>query len=432
MRSSSDSYSPTLEDTSPIKSPFPIRRSPSPIRGPYPKRKSPSLKKRFHQFNPIPEIRGITKVEIPIELKDEPYSYEPSGYKVEILVPRPRFLFDISKHEVNVYVGRDMVSSGGTKLKHNEDLPAKHISNVSVLTVYDTYGLDVTYAYLNYLYHNKFYERHPLWLSIYLMGSYVAMTDKYIEVEDATDAEVLMSISMILLELVQREAEKFKPLASEPASRNLPPELIARIIGSTRLSKDVSKQVMRNKCSSIPKPEDMLGWSDWPDTLAYHIEGWSRLDFRAIDDREVDTQLAFYLKRIVSSNRFILGIAETQDMEQERGERVAAVSLHSYYAYFKYIGCNWRQSLDLVISDLRKKIIPVTDDTLEDLCAWTIQLHSDIGYWPGEGDFLQAYREYRSSNKRISQEEEFSIDDLENRFIFLIDKCKNYDFSNTQ
>lgn len=182
------------------------------------------------ELRSLPDI-GTKRVDINAypELLNEPYSYEPNDYRPELRVVRRHFTFGI---------GTDKRA----RMNRNEIRPTKAETNCSVLNIYDTYGLDVTYAFLDHIYHTKLYRAHPDWLLVYLESSFSHITGTSLPYIADPAHSAYRTITSILLELALIDDRTFKP-DYELQPMSLLPELVARITMSRRVSKEVSMTV---------------------------------------------------------------------------------------------------------------------------------------------------------------------------------------------
>ncbi|CAH6420643.1 Hypothetical protein POVR2_LOCUS213, partial [uncultured virus] len=110
----------------------------------------------------------------------------------------------------------------------------KSTSNASILNIYDTYGLDVTYAFLEHIYQNKYYESYQTYLSVYLEGSYYHLTGSIIQLNTDSDALVFLYFTLIILELFKREQKKIK-LHYDIDNADLPIELLSKITDRSKV-----------------------------------------------------------------------------------------------------------------------------------------------------------------------------------------------------
>lgn len=105
----------------------------------------------------------------PDELLNEPFSDTDNGLRPELIVSRPSFHFCIAPDGcppgLRCLVGHSVLSREDTRAA-----PKKSDSFCSVLSVYDTYGLDITLEYLRYLEYVKAFESAD-WTELYLIGS---------------------------------------------------------------------------------------------------------------------------------------------------------------------------------------------------------------------------------------------------------------------
>lgn len=129
---------------------------------------------------------------LPLELLNEPFADNDNGLRVEIIVSRPLFWFEISMPLTRVRIGRREVICVSTSR-----YPAKHTSNVSLQTVYDTYGLVITLLFMKHL--RSLSEVDEKSIYAYIEGSARA-PDLIVE----TDERDLV-VDAILDELVRRQ-----------------------------------------------------------------------------------------------------------------------------------------------------------------------------------------------------------------------------------
>ena len=109
------------------------------------------------------------------ELSNESFSFvfHDNGYRPEITVARPAFYSEINDYYVQALVQDGEMwfhvsSLDDNQLDDDEELPEKCTSEVSILNVYDTYGLDISLVFLRYLRLHKIWRRHWQWLHVYL------------------------------------------------------------------------------------------------------------------------------------------------------------------------------------------------------------------------------------------------------------------------
>ncbi|CAH6421338.1 Hypothetical protein POVR2_LOCUS352 [uncultured virus] len=207
----------------------------------------------------MPDI-GAKKVVLPAELLNEPFAFEGqhNGLKPEITTARPRFVMYITKKSTYYTIG----SSEAEIYDRGSRVPQKNICNVSVLNVYDTYGLDVAYAFLHYICINKLYSNCESYLMTYLAGSLDHMTGSAMGYYSSDrDAEMFIDlcVARILTELLRRQ-RLIEP-SYEIQSASLPIEIVAKIVNSLRISKQLSEHVLLSRRAELPTLRLVAGWS---------------------------------------------------------------------------------------------------------------------------------------------------------------------------
>lgn len=175
------------------------------------------------------------RVDLPEELCSEPFGERDNG-RAEIIVSRPEFLFELHPEHILVSIHdrfAQFISHCSRPWLHRLQ---RRKTNMSVLSVYDTYGFLIACAYLERLaslsargYHTE--------IEAYLTASLRAM-----DVDPPHHGHLTVLINMIATELLRRE--EMMPVVTNPdklVQVNMPPELVARITCSMRLSKAVTQ-----------------------------------------------------------------------------------------------------------------------------------------------------------------------------------------------
>ncbi|CAH6419532.1 Hypothetical protein POVR2_LOCUS36 [uncultured virus] len=182
---------------------------------------------------------------LPAGLENEPYSYEDSGARLEIVVKRPKFHFEVTYEEISVSVDGVIIATDKYGCpNYDEELPQKCTSNVSLLTIYDTCGLEAVHLFVG----EVLLRCRPTWAYVYLRGSYAALGLTHTEEIDTRtrwkgwEGGISYLYSLISAELTRRELGSVRlPYAIVP--REVPEEVLALITNSQRLSKSISDYV---------------------------------------------------------------------------------------------------------------------------------------------------------------------------------------------
>lgn len=311
------------------------------------------------------------------ELLNEPYSYEPDSndQRPEFAVSRPRYLFKIDQNEVSAVIGSEVVDELYFDMGVYERLPVKASTNFSVLNVYDTYGLAVTYAFLKTIYHTKFYQAHADWLTLYLKSSFQHITGTRLPFVHAEE-EAYFIITSILLQLVVREQRVFRP-DFQLRQMALPAEIVGRITGSERVSKAVGQTARQVRCSSLPSPEDVSGMSPYRGTHRRKVQFPSVESIVSIDE---DKSMVYMIERALGGGYYVMR-EEFDDQPELHGYGtgvLVAESLHSYYAAFSRRRCDGAAGVELLLSDLERRLSAVTDENVAEAMGWITQLLADL------------------------------------------------------
>ena len=181
---------------------------------------------------------------IPVELLNEPCSYDDSGYRVEILVKRPVFHFEIGDENISVSVGGVSVdispylSKDVPDLQNDEEPLSKSTSNVSLLTIYDTYGLETVHLFVSQV----LLTCRPSWSYVYLMGCCAALDVPYSQPPNdwrSYEHRVTQLYSLCAAELTRRELASLR-LSYSISPIEVIPEIVALITGNRKISSKVT------------------------------------------------------------------------------------------------------------------------------------------------------------------------------------------------
>lgn len=193
---------------------------------------------------------GCVEVQLPIELLNQPFTLEDNGHRMlnTSRVQRASFSFEITHKEVQFRVG-DISYSVTVEVNM---LLAKTKSNISVITIYDQYGLSVTYEFLKHLHQVKGKHQfwNPAWLSAYLDASLLALNPE-LKVDLATIScldDIAVKSSYLLNELAHLDSLQLKMTEElQQADCNMPAEILALITNNPTLSKSIYDSVQQER-----------------------------------------------------------------------------------------------------------------------------------------------------------------------------------------
>lgn len=63
---------------------------------------------------------------------------------------------------------------------------------------------------------------------------------------------------------------------------------------------------------------------------------------------------------------------------------IACQSLYKYSSYYSNLGCNVTASMQSFLLHLRSRLLPVSDQTVLELCCWVVQLVTDLNRFDTE------------------------------------------------
>lgn len=336
-------------------------------------------KERKDNLQGLPQFLDATRalVELPFELDNEPYSYYDTELRSEIVKPRSRFLFEVSNDSYSSKVGHKFLSARSSPAV----VPEKHETNVSLLTVYDTYGLEVAYAFLHRIYYHKFLKTAPRWLVGYLEACLIQLQPSYIPdhgnifsgsaSERVYAYQALYLSSEILRELEQLENNKFIVpetiyRRSSPTSQvQLPVDILSRIVPSTRLSKQIRSDVKQQRCLEVPRTEELV--DNNPVLL---------LDNNLFTSYSTGLDKYVYLSIEQDDYRLFSTIEDEEPYAATVQDKVNSVA--SYRSAYKSRDCNVNQAVTLMLQGVRDRLQFVTDQNTDEICAWIVNLTADL------------------------------------------------------
>ncbi|CAH6420348.1 Hypothetical protein POVR2_LOCUS132 [uncultured virus] len=317
-------------------------------------------------------------IELPLELLNEPYTDTDNGYRPEIVVRRRKYYYS------------DPYSS------------KKQSTKLSILNIYDTYGLGITLLFLDHLEQNY----HPSRLYVYIQDACVLLGCDRDEVPDSLADQ----LAFIRDELTRR-AEMWPKITGPDCTVSMPIELVAKITGSERISHEVTKHVWINR-HIVPSPELIVAeiydsWSvfKYANGLYTYCSTYSHLQLEKKDNKYVLTDLGVDYMPCVS--------------EGDNGEpEIVGCSLSSYYLWFNSIGCKPDKQMKLLLDSLRDKFQVLNESNVEQACAWLLSL-TDIHIQLSKAD-----------SDRLVTEEELTMDELRDNILLLIAEARHFPFQN--
>lgn len=327
-------------------------------------------------MNAFPPLIGIESVPVPIELLNEPFSWKDDGLRSQVIstVKRGRFLFMITENGALSTIDGRVIARGTTKggsgrsreqRLNKWDLPQKSGTNLSVISIYDMYGLEVACAFIKHIYFYKSDRDQPEWLETYLLGSLGVIWP------EATYGHVERSLvylcTALILQLKLLDDAQPRMIGQLKEGSQLPPELLAKITGSTLLSKEITDVVNIGRC----------GLPDY----TWLEENYVQPNTRRLDDGSYtlvysDDNSALQLIR--RRMRFSLENVKMSAYSHsyDRAIRVA-YSIDDYAKWFQQRGCDSDRYVTKMLEDLKKRTSHVTEENLEEVCAWIVQLTYD-------------------------------------------------------
>lgn len=230
-------------------------------------------------------------VVLPSELENEPFSTHDTGVRSEINhINQPRALFHCRMREshgditivCNVNgVKRSMLSGMSSFYRSQYSTVTvrwKMSTQISMLDVYDNYGLSVVIAYIDRLLSSDIARHQPVWVAAYLVVSleivdsgpasessqlWTGIRMQSIKVSEVIDRARTALISYMT---VDSRSRSHAPDELTSIHVELPIELLARIINSIRVSKEIAKLVTQTRLARELLPGEMSCYASRPHT----------------------------------------------------------------------------------------------------------------------------------------------------------------------
>lgn len=317
-------------------------------------------------------------VALPAELLNEPYSYADNGDRPERKIFRSTFIFVAYPcGAASCSIGQDEVDTPSPEYTVGPH-PKKDSSCFSVVDVYDTYGLDITLAYLDWLQSDR-NKPNTVWLATYLRGSLAVLDLDSLKTEMSTDVAHLSG--RMESALVSHDREQPRCLESISNPPELPLEILARIINSTRISKALATAV-RSVRGSIPPLLCELESSDcYPATVceqgAYRCT-WMKRDLERdpVDEPEPDVACEWRLK--ADGDTYTLSyLTGDEVVSVERTTHPIVYSIDLYHGIYNARDCIGPLVVIAILRDMLSEFSVVTDANIARVCAWIVQLSHD-------------------------------------------------------
>jgi hypothetical protein len=353
---------------------------------------SPNDKKQNFFLNP-----SVILVKLPEELKNEPYTVIDNKYRPEIIhAKKSSFKFKIipiNKDYSKVFarIGLSTDSRNSTGIPENYT-PEKLVSDISVVDVYENYGLNITYSYLHYIYYDNVISlKHPEYLLLYLEVSLLLLGNDYRTRGTVKDigTQILYLSSILLSNFLLIDSNKIKlqmPLTI--ISQVIPPEIIAKITGSRRITKVISNIVEYNKCIDDPMTSAELNIirtnKNYP---TIHINNKYCCEYVPLNDPKIvklssnTVHFSYSLKVLNNCGPFNLTITDADiEIYEYQESQIEQYSLSIYRKAYVKRGCKLssiKAAILLILDKISK--MTVTINNIGIVCGWIVQLSVDTG-----------------------------------------------------
>lgn len=316
-----------------------------------------------------------TSMLMPNELLNEPFTDNDDEYRPEIIVPRGKFHYVIHDGMVSCTVRSTVLegSDGQRYFTVPYILPKKRTSKVSVLNIYDTYGLQIAYLFLKYLYYHKYHSKHPQRLIVYLRGSLNALNSNNENGDDVHD-NVLYLSSLIMMELLLLESKNpmiVTPIVPVPEGY-LTNDVLSLIIKSNRVSKKLSGSAVYH---ARPSEAEMYYGAVHPMTMHLYHRGkphvlvcWTSQghlqQLSLIKDYEY-----YHFKSLTGD--------EVKEIDEEG--YISTFSVFDYEKAYSSSRCVGKREVISMLMDIKRSCYNDSNGCkIDDMCGWIVQLSYDL------------------------------------------------------
>lgn len=294
----------------------------------------------------------------PEELESQPFAHSdlvPDVYDVS------RSFFAFTTREDNsaeCVVGETSFRTAFSEAK------VTNVTFISVVAVYDSYGLDVAQAYISRL--RALPEERQAQVAIYLIGSLAILASTraqplYCERDGYQPSELVIVVCSVLLEellaLDERQPRLATPL--EPVQIAIPDELLALICNSKRISKGIAIHVTQQRRNRALRPGE--------------------LEFRAIHPRtKVLSDICWYIADSDSIWCLIRRPSDSGDIflistisRNDSLLRLGRVVIHSPRDHARLRGVSEPEMTKLLLDGVDR-------DDIDVVCGWVVQLMCEL------------------------------------------------------
>lgn len=193
---------------------------------------------------------SVREVPLPSDLINEPYTLNDTGIRPDIPSSnQPFFQFEIREGIPHCEVGTSIFERRGVARRRPDFDPsrAKMKTNVSIVDVYDGYGLEATCSYMRSIY-SRISQESIDWICLYFLGSLAVLQPKYASqlyehsVESRANLVLFITTccSLLLSELITLDSKQPRLLAHiQRHTTTLPCEILSRIFRSKRICKSI-------------------------------------------------------------------------------------------------------------------------------------------------------------------------------------------------
>lgn len=326
---------------------------------------------------------SVREVPLHPDLVNEPYTHDDTGVRADLPdSTRPFFLFRASLDGPcscrvgSLHFNTSELSRASWRSSSRPDYSkCKLSSTVSVVDVYDVYGLEVACSYLRTVYYSRLSLEHSEWLSNYLLGSIAVLEPEFASDfcesgRATTNVPPLAFVSVLISLLVSLDAKQPKlPFPITRHTTTLPPEVLGKIFRSKRICKAITLAVRaKEEASACTLREGEL------DALAQHPAVQSQGSVYWLHNVEYDG--AWSLLRDQDDRQFSLRFQEGRSISLDANVYVAH-SIHDYVSVYTRRGLDGKA---LMRSELCNARDAAHTESRDRICALLVQLCYDTGY----------------------------------------------------
>ncbi|CAH6420502.1 Hypothetical protein POVR2_LOCUS177 [uncultured virus] len=319
-----------------------------------------------------------SEVGLPRALLNEPFTHEDNGLHVDIVKQRPRFLFKIEANGYAYVIVGETRYEDRTLARATGDVPQKNSSNVSVVTVYDTYGLDVAYAYLKHLYTEWYDSGVSSWITMYLRGSLAVLRPEVLDEVSDYQGSILMLCSLLFLDVAH--IDSMQPKLASPLrtlDAQLPIEILSLLLPSDRIAKSITDARVHSRCDKPPSMRQLAAVNRPSEVSPIYLTAtgsYVKIEQDGEGDRVANVLAMIGHRTSLYKTWTLQSISDPDGILDLTTAETVGYPIEDYQRAFEAQGCHQLESNIRMLQDLRPRIERTSRANLHEISTWYMSL----------------------------------------------------------